>query len=1045
MIRAYFTLALVALSLGLAAGCGTSPPPSEASDAAAPPKEQVANLSQSVSIDPKPADQARPLDSVVPNVFPLVGAKTHHQSNYQTASLSFDGTDYFAVWADQRAGFQTVYGAHISESGVVREPAGIRLSPLPPPRTPLGLFGRVVEKESLVSASSAAGGAAFWVERVAKTSDPILRGGVVDAKGNISQYAIERPTLSYRTNGSSRDITRPLLVAGDAAGFWLTYYLGNPKGGLDFVARRIVPGAEMGPVLTVLSALPSPIDYGISEPRFASTGDEALVAWLDPSLTGDAGVYSGIRYALVPSGKTFDLPPPNGDTPNLLGLSAVANEYRIAVRNTFDQKMKISSIASTGAITSASPPVTLATYAFGYAGVAPDPTADGFVVREQNSGNLSQICIRGLSSSGVLTPCATVPTDPARNGESLFGDHGFVVGKTTFGDSFYPSMGGISQATLSVISRATRAVVSDPVVSRAANREIYPSIATDGDGYLAVWLDTRVETPVSFGYPNNSVFAIRLDANGVAQGDAVRISEGEIWTSLTDKDIDTLCVPRVIFDGKNYFVAWGEKNAIRGAEIARSGAILPSKTISIPIGNNTYWLDLAVGSDSQNRLIAWWSQGDFSSSMVLLRVSKETGAVVDSTPQPLAPPGNLFRLTPYLEFDGKQTLVAWSELVDFSLAIVGVMVPDGDVKPRSTPFRIFDGSAFALYPRIASDGKNGFLVAWSQIAAADVSYDVFGKIVRPDGTTLGIDPSGKWAENNPLATIPIATGLSDQNSVDVRYARDDANYVATWTDNRSGNYDVYASWIEAADGVVRDPGGVAVASLPAFESAPALAMRNDGKGVVVYQEFSDDPLVNTYRLRVRSIDSGKLKGVACTIDDECTTRHCVEGICCDKGCNDGCGTCSATPGTCTPKPAETACGRLSAFKCDGTNLSCRASCETDRDCVSSFHCRNRLCEPALAYCEDETHRNDGNGNITDCGIYKCMAGQCRNPCVSIEDCTGNLICDFKGACVEPPPIANQEGCSTSANESPSWFSAAFMCIAAGVVARRVRNRKGGAR
>lgn len=1042
MIRTLVSGSLVVLSLVSIAACGTSSPPVETQDASSAKEERTTSVSQSISIDPKPADQAVALDPVVANTWFPSGAKPFRNGIGNTAAIAFGGDDYFAAWVDERAGYQSVFGARISESGAMREPAGILLSPLPLPHPPLDLFGNVGEKYQIIVASGAAGSVAFWIDRATQNSDPALRGTLVDPDGKVAgRYLVERPAVNFRSSVGSGPIDSSVFAVADSQGFWVLYYVNNPKGGIDLLARRIVPGAEIGAPQTILSSLSLPLNSGSFDlPRLASIGTTALIAW-NATIEAEAGTYNGVRYALIPSGTLGATPnAPDGDAWYLYGASATADAFRI-VSESDPSRVRVTSISSTGAITANSPLMDLVDYHT----VVPDPATDGFLARSVPAP--PNACIRTFSTSGVVSPCNQVPTDPARPANSLFGDFSFAAGKTTLLDNVPDPSNGVTQASVSTISRTSLTPIKGEGLSRAANQETFVSLATDGDGYLAVWLDTRSSTaPASFGYPNQAVYAMRLDASGGPQGSPVKISEGEIWVQLGSNDLSGISAPHVVFDGKKYFAAWLEQQpgAVQGVEISRTGAITVDKKISIPT-STAIWGDITVGNDAKNRMIVWAELNGGGNNIVLARVSIDSGALIDTTPQTISNTGQQYRLTPQLAFDGKNTLVAWSELVGFSLAIFGTLIPDGEAAPLAAPFRIFDGSVFAWRPRVASAGANGFFVAWSQVASAEFAYDIFGKIVRSDGTTLGISPAGKVAENDPLATIPIATTIADQGSVDVAYARDDANYVVTWNDNRNGNYDIYASWISVEDGTLRDPNGVAIAALPAFEAAPSIAMRKDGKGLVAYQEFVEGASTNAYRLRIRSVDSGKLKGAACTTNDECSTRSCVEGVCCNVACNGGCGTCSATPGTCTPKAAATGCGRLNAFKCDGTSLACPTSCETNGDCVTSFYCRNRACEPTLAFCADETHLDDGNGNISDCGTYKCLAGQCRNPCVSIEDCTGNLICDFKGACVEPPVVVNEEGCSTSPNNSSSWLSLTLLGFISGAFARRARNKKGGAR
>src|SRR5262249_30440419 len=49
------------------------------------------------------------------------------------------------------------------------------------------------------------------------------------------------------------------------------------------------------------------------------------------------------------------------------------------------------------------------------------------------------------------------------------------------------------------------------------------------------------------------------------------------------------------------------------------------------------------------------------------------------------------------------------------------------------------------------------------------------------------------------------------------------------------------------------------------------------------------------------------QGETCGCDQECKSKHCVEGVCCDTACANGCQTCTAPDagGTCLQRPAGT--------------------------------------------------------------------------------------------------------------------------------------------
>jgi len=92
-------------------------------------------------------------------------------------------------------------------------------------------------------------------------------------------------------------------------------------------------------------------------------------------------------------------------------------------------------------------------------------------------------------------------------------------------------------------------------------------------------------------------------------------------------------------------------------------------------------------------------------------------------------------------------------------------------------------------------------------------------------------------------------------------------------------------------------------------------------GLIVYN--TTDNTVQIYGSGVWTNIGGKLSsGIVCSLDGDCDSTHCVDGVCCNTSCNGGCEACNLTGtiGTCTIRTADdltespTACER-----CDGVN------------------------------------------------------------------------------------------------------------------------------
>jgi N-acetylneuraminic acid mutarotase len=124
------------------------------------------------------------------------------------------------------------------------------------------------------------------------------------------------------------------------------------------------------------------------------------------------------------------------------------------------------------------------------------------------------------------------------------------------------------------------------------------------------------------------------------------------------------------------------------------------------------------------------------------------------------------------------------------------------------------------------------------------------------------------------------------------------------------------------------------------------------------------------------------QGIACTLNDQCKSKYCVDGVCCDSACNSQCSACSKNaPNIKTEKSLD-----------DGI-------------------------------CED----------VSGCAPYACTTetGTCGKTCTEVDECATGYVCEPMGTCVEPLTNASQideSGCSAASMDAngSSWASLAFV-------------------
>ena len=151
---------------------------------------------------------------------------------------------------------------------------------------------------------------------------------------------------------------------------------------------------------------------------------------------------------------------------------------------------------------------------------------------------------------------------------------------------------------------------------------------------------------------------------------------------------------------------------------------------------------------------------------------------------------------------------------------------------------------------------------------------------------------------------------------------------------------------------------------------------------------------------------GKPAGVSCDGDDECSTSHCTNGVCCGKA---DCGVCSSCAlsgdGTCLPT-VDATCGSLDKTECSNPD-----TCDAEGVCQPNHVTEGIAC---------------GNQDPTECSLPDTCngKGECApNNKPSTTPCGGTCVNDTLTA----PGTCSAGVCSSTSAPCPNRFG----CDAAG--------------
>ena len=144
------------------------------------------------------------------------------------------------------------------------------------------------------------------------------------------------------------------------------------------------------------------------------------------------------------------------------------------------------------------------------------------------------------------------------------------------------------------------------------------------------------------------------------------------------------------------------------------------------------------------------------------------------------------------------------------------------------------------------------------------------------------------------------------------------------------------------------------------------------------------------------------QGAACGADKECRTGHCVDGVCCDKACNEGCSACNLArtgraDGTCSwardtnDKPCGKACSSVATMPAVVEKICVAGACVVPSAPKVLTSCRDA--NPCVvAFCDN----NEARCVKTTCptqGTCCCKSQSGQRMCSRRDQCTGTKMCE----------------------------------------------------
>ncbi|MEZ4397296.1 MAG: FlgD immunoglobulin-like domain containing protein [Candidatus Krumholzibacteriia bacterium] len=374
----------------------------------------------------------------------------------------------------------------------------------------------------------------------------------------------------------------------------------------------------------------------------------------------------------------------------------------------------------------------------------------------------------------------------------------------------------------------------DLLVGPAAGDQTDPAIAPGGSGFLAVWADARssLGDASGDGGTGRDIYAARLDADG-----QLIDSTPLVLTHAFADQYD----PRAVWNGSAWLVLWTgtepyaqyERHFVEGVRVAADGTLLDAAPMLLWDEGGVEDDFRGAASDGSDWALVFqqtYIQGLGTKERLVGKRVTGVGAILNA-PSYLYSPSccSFFWHTGMAYANGVYLVVFEGYFDSWNYGIYGLRLNGNLQTLDSYPLEMV-GTSWAddLYysnPDVASNGSE-FYVTWQHWNYGDDSSQVLGARISTAGSSL--DGDG----------VAISNTLAHKFDDSPLVAWDGGQWVVGWPEGETRLARV------AADGSVRDPGGVAFPTLPSPALAEAdgglqaLWSENRGGGATPYDVFS---------------------------------------------------------------------------------------------------------------------------------------------------------------------------------------------------------------
>ncbi|MFX1452210.1 MAG: hypothetical protein ACFFCM_15340 [Promethearchaeota archaeon] len=364
--------------------------------------------------------------------------------------------------------------------------------------------------------------------------------------------------------------------------------------------------------------------------------------------------------------------------------------------------------------------------------------------------------------------------------------------------------------------RGVQWITNGVAICTDGNAQANPQICSDGEGGAVItWMDGR---------SGNEIYAQRINAAGIVQW----TTNGVPVCNATDAQQS----PQICSAGfEKWIITWEDyRNGFPNPDIyaqkinATGGSEWTPNGVAVCSAVNTQISPQICGAESGGAIITWVDRrndvwGDVYAQKINATGGSEwtpNGVVVCSAVN--------WQQEMQICSDGSGGVVITWE--DYRTGTADIYVQrinsTGSSQWTTNGTVICNASNDQDLPQICSDGSSGAIITWSDYRSGTNS-DIYAQKIKSNGNI-------NWTNNG--AVICNSSGFQNLPQL----CKKDGGALITWEDNKTGNYDIYLQIINSNGIIAFNTNGLSICTAKNDQGSPQIISDGSGGAIIAWED-----------------------------------------------------------------------------------------------------------------------------------------------------------------------------------------------------------------